>query len=188
MLWLEGIAVLLGLSSVTLMARQNPLAWPIGLAMVVLYSLIFAQTRLYSEMLLQLIYAVLQLYGWWQWLYGGAQQQPRRVTRLPAAQMGRDLLLGALISLLLGGVMVTLTDARLPWVDAALTGFSLVAQWWMAQKRVQCWNLWLLLDLLYVLMFSLAELYLTAGLYLVFCGLALYGKQQWRKELTQCAS
>jgi nicotinamide mononucleotide transporter len=51
----------------------------------------------------------------------------------------------------------------------------------MAQKRIENWPLWLVLDVLYVGLFVYKELYLTAGLYGLFCLLALHGWRQWRR-------
>ncbi len=185
MTWIELIAASLGALSVYLMTQQKPAAWPIGLLMVLLYIWIFYDARLYSEMLLQIIYVVLQIYGWWQWLRGGEQQQGRAVSSLNSLGISQGLLVGASITLALGFAMSQYTDANLPWLDAALTGFSLVAQYWMAQKRLQCWLLWIVLDSIYVGMFITAELYLTAILYVVFTALAVYGWLEWRASEAQ---
>ena len=99
------------------------------------------------------------------------------------ASIGQGLLVGAGITLALGLSMSRYTDANLPWLDAALTGFSLVAQYWMAKKRLQCWPLWVVLDVVYVGMFVTAGLYLTAVLYLFFTALAVYGWREWRLNL-----
>src|SRR3546814_11340710 len=88
-------------------------------------------------MLLQLVYAVLQLYGWYQWTRAGQHHEGRQITRLGAPSVLRGLVVGAAGSLMLGAAMAHWTDAAQPWLDAALTGFSIVAQWWMAQNRVQ---------------------------------------------------
>lgn len=181
--WIELIAASLGALSVYLMTQQKPAAWPTGVLMVLLYIWIFYDARLYSEMLLQVIYVGLQLYGWWQWLRGGSQRQGRTVSSLSALGISQGLLAGVTISLLLGVGMSHYTDANLPWLDAALTGFSLTAQYWMAHKRVQCWLLWIVLDVIYVGMFISAELYLTAILYMFFTALAVYGWLQWRLNL-----
>jgi len=187
MLWIESLAALLGVLSVYLMTRQRPIAWPIGLAMVLLYSWVFFDARLYSEMLLQVVYAVLQLYGWWQWWRRPAGQPMLRVSSLATPLLFRDLLIGLAITLILGFIMSRYTQANVPWLDAALTGFSLVGQYWMAHKRVQCWSMWLVLDVIYVAMFIWVELYVTAALYLVFTGLAVFGWRQWRQAMEQQA-
>jgi nicotinamide mononucleotide transporter len=160
MSWLELIAAGLGIIAVWLTVRQNPWCWPIGLLMVLLYAWLFYDWRLYSNLLLQVLFAGLQLYGWWQWTRGGERHD----------------------GLLLGYLMANHTDASAPWLDAALTSFSLVAQLWMAQKRLQCWALWIVVDLCYVAFFLHSGLYLTAGLYAVFTLLAISGWRSWQRD------
>ena len=178
---LEIIAVLLSATAVWLTVRQNLLCWPLGLVSVLMYAWVFLDVKLYSDMLLQLVYAVLQLYGWWQWARGGAQHSGRQVSRLPGSQLLLSLAIGDAGSLLLGYLMATHTDAAAPWLDAALTSFSLVAQVWMAQKRLECWPLWIALDVIYVGLFLSKELYLTAVLYAVFTALAVAGWRAWQR-------
>lgn len=179
---LELFAAALGVIAVWLTVKQNPWCWPIGLVMVLLYSWIFFEVKLYSDMLLQLVYAVLQLYGWWQWTRPERVEDARQVSHLRAMPMLAGLAVGLLASLALGAAMATWTDAAQPWLDAALTGFSLVAQVWMAQKRVQCWPLWAVLDVIFVGLFLYKGLYLTAALYALFTLIALRGWQQWRRD------
>jgi len=180
---LELFAAALGVVAVWLTVKQNPWGWPVGLVMVLLYSWIFFEVKLYSDMLLQVIYAALQLYGWWQWTRGGDTRQGRPVSQLPMGSMLRGLSIGALGSLLLGAAMAHWTDAAQPWLDAALTAFSLVAQLWMAQKRVQCWPLWIAVDVIFVGLFLYKALYLTAALYGLFTLLAVQGWREWRTGL-----
>ncbi|MGH8381891.1 nicotinamide riboside transporter PnuC [Pseudomonas sp.] len=178
---LELFAAVLGVIAVWLTTKQNPWCWPIGLVMVLLYSWIFFEVRLYSDMLLQLVYAVLQLYGWWQWTRPDSQHEARQVSHLDTQPMLFGLGLGLLGSLALGAAMATWTDAAQPWLDAALTAFSLVAQLWMAQKRVQCWPLWIVLDVIFVGLFLYKALYLTAALYALFTLIAVQGWREWRR-------
>jgi nicotinamide mononucleotide transporter len=177
---LELFAAALGVIAVWLTVKQNPWCWPIGLVMVLIYSWIFFEVKLYSDMLLQVIYAALQLYGWWQWTRAGEVHHGREVSRLGVQSVALGLLLGAIGSLLLGAAMAHWTDAAQPWLDAALTGFSLVAQVWMAQKRVQCWPLWIAVDVVFVGLFVYKGLYLTAALYGLFLLLAVQGWREWR--------
>jgi nicotinamide mononucleotide transporter len=179
---LELFAAALGVIAVWLTVKQNPWCWPIGLVMVLLYSWIFFEVKLYSDMLLQLVYAVLQLYGWRQWTRAGTAQKGREVSYLPGQPLLLGLAAGLLASLTLGAAMAHWTDAAQPWLDAALTAFSLVAQVWMAQKRVQCWPLWIVLDTIFVGLFLYKGLYLTAALYGLFILLAVQGWREWRSD------
>ena len=179
---LELFAAALGVIAVWLTVRQNPWCWPIGLVMVVLYSWIFYEVKLYSDMLLQGVYAVLQLYGWWQWTRRGEQRSARQVTVLSASPLLAGLAIGAVGSVLLGAAMARWTDAAQPWLDAALTAFSLVAQVWMAHKRVQCWALWVVVDVIFVGLFLYKGLWLTAALYALFTLLAVRGWLAWQRD------
>lgn len=179
---LELFAAALGVIAVWLTVKQNPWCWPIGLVMVLLYSWIFLDVKLYSDMLLQGVYAFLQIYGWWQWTRSGAQHQGRQVTSLKTRQIALGLGIGAIGSLALGAAMAHWTDAAQPWLDAALTAFSLVAQLWMAQKRLQCWALWCVVDVIFVGLFAYKGMYLTAGLYALFTVIAIQGWRDWRVD------
>jgi nicotinamide mononucleotide transporter len=77
------------------------------------------------------------------------------------------------------------TDASLPLADSALTAASLVAQYMMTRKYVECWLVWIVADVAYVAMFVYKALWPTAGLYLVFSALAVMGWRQWRASLRE---
>jgi len=92
-----------------------------------------------------------------------------------------DLIAAVIGSALLGGMMARWTDAALPFVDASLTAFSLVAQYWTARRYIASWGLWIVVNVVYVGMFVFKELYLTAGLYALFIGLAVVGWRDWSR-------
>src|SRR5690349_25022567 len=117
---LELFAATLGVIAVWLTVKQNPWCWPIGLVMVLIYSWIFFEVKLYSDMLLQVIYAALQLYGWRQWTRAGVTHDGRHVSLLDGKSVAIGLAVGAVGSLLLGAAMAHWTDAAQPWLDAAL--------------------------------------------------------------------
>lgn len=180
---LEIIAVIVNVLGVWLTARRIRWCWPVNVVAVLLYAWIFFSVKLYSDMLLQLVFVVLQFYGWWQWSQGGSEQGKVRVERLPPATALSSCLAGAVGALALGWAMHTHTDAALPWLDAALTAFSLVASFWAARKYVASWWLWIILDVVYTGVFLYKALYLTAGLYAGFVVLAIYGLLAWQREL-----
>lgn len=175
---LEVIAALLGIGSVWLTVRQNPWCWPVGLVMVALYAWFFYRAGLYSQVLLHGVYALVQLYGWWRWTRGGATA-PLTVSRVSNVEWLAGVSAAAIVALLLGSVMSTINQALYPRLDAALVAFSLLAQFWMARKRLQCWPLWLVLDVAYVGLFWHQGYHLTAVLYVIFVFLAVLGWREW---------
>jgi nicotinamide mononucleotide transporter len=180
MSWLEIIAALLGLACVWLTVQRHIACWPTGLAMVLLYIVIFYQARLYSDMLLQGVYVVLQIYGWYAWLHGGPDRTPLVVSRLPAWQILPWLVVGGLTAAWVGRLMHTYTDASFPYIDAAAAVASLIAQWLLGRKVLESWLVWIFVDVISIRLYLAKELYPTAALYLVFLGLAIWGWLEWR--------
>jgi len=180
---LEIIAVIVNVIGVWLTARRIRWCWPVSVVAVLLYAWIFYDAKLYSDMLLQVLFAFLQGYGWWRWSTGGLDHGKVHVGQLALGEAAIGLIVGALGALLLGSLMATFTDAAVPWLDASLTAFSLVASVWAARKYVASWWLWIVLDVVYVGMYLFKDLHLTAGLYAGFILLALYGWREWRRDL-----
>jgi nicotinamide mononucleotide transporter len=180
---LEIIAVLVNVVGVWLTARRTPWCWPVGVVAVLLYVWIFYDVKLYSDMLLQLVFAGMQGYGWWRWQTGRIDHGKVRIEHLPVRLAVNSLLLGALISAALGAGMAHYTDAALPWLDATLTGFSLVASYWAARKFIASWWLWIILDAIYTGLYYYKDLALTAALYAGFILLAIYGLRAWQRDL-----
>ncbi len=180
--WLEPVAVATGIISVYLSVKQKIWSWPTALVNVALYFVVFREQRLYADMGLQVIYFVLSLYGWYEWLYGGENRTVLKVSR-GNARMAVTLTTIAVIGVAtLGTIFARYTDASLPYVDSATATTSLVAQWMMTRKVLENWAVWIAVDVVYVGMFIFKHLYLTSGLYAGFLVLAVMGHLQWLRS------
>lgn len=178
---LELLAALLSAWGVWLTARRNPWCWPVGLISVALYGGIFVDAKLYSDALLQGLFAIFLVYGWHRWRQHLGDDGRVLVTPLSPQRALLELSMGAVGALLLGAVMHFYTDAALPWLDAALTAFSLVAQWWQARRHIATWWLWIAVDVIYVGVYVYKSLTITAVLYAGFVVLAAWGWRSWRQ-------
>jgi nicotinamide mononucleotide transporter len=181
--WFELLAAAVSAVDVWLATKRSMISWPITILASLLYGEQFRESRLYSDMLLQGIFVVFAIYGWWHWYRGLKAEGSVRVVTPGIAVLLRDSILGVIASLLLGYWMMKNTDASLPWLDAALTGFSLVGTWWGAQKYIANWWLWIVVDLIYIGEYVYKGLNLTAGLYALFVLLAMLGLRDWRRAL-----
>ncbi len=178
---IELIAAALGLVSVWLTVRQNIWCFPIGIVMVTLYAYVFYDAKLYSDMLLQLIYVVLQVWGWYQWKKGD-EQQNLPITWLNNGQRLLALATVLLATAALGTFMFRQTDAAFPYIDASLTATSLVAQGLMTYKKIENWVLWIIADIVYVFVYWQRDLPITAVLYAIFLVMASVGLYEWIRE------
>lgn len=178
---LEIIAVALGIANVGLLVRRSIWNYPFGMAMVALYLVIFWQARLYGEAGLQVFFFVVQGWGWWLWARAGGLAQMVTVDWMGWRARAVAIALVAGSSLGIGWAMARFTDAALPYADATIAGASVVAQVLLALRRVENWALWIAIDVLSVGVYVERELYLTAGLYVVFLGLAIAGLVAWAR-------
>ena len=121
MSFLEVVAVVSSAAGIWLMTRRSLTAWPVTLLACFLYAAVFREARLYSDMLLQAVYAAFCVYGWWHWLQGVREQGSVRVEAFPWQGWLYGIAAGALGSILLGFAMARYTNAALPHIDASLT-------------------------------------------------------------------
>ena len=178
---LEAAAVLFGIVSVYLSVREDIWSWPTGIVNVTLYIFVFHRAKLYADMALQVVYIVISVYGWYEWLHGGSGRTALPISRGTRRLALRLAAIGILSTAVLGTALARTTDAALPYLDSTTTVTSLVAQWMMARKILENWAVWVAVDVVYVGMFLFKSLHLTALLYAVFLVLATMGHFQWKR-------
>ncbi len=178
---LESIAVLLGIANILLIIRRSVWNFPVAIAMVALYFVIFREAKLYSDAGLQIFFAAVNLYGWWSWHRNKADSGEIVVRRLPAKSYGLWIL-GSLAAIWLwGSVMHAETGTSYPYWEASIAMLSIAAQILMSRRFVENWHFWIVVNLISIPLYAVKELYLTAGLYAVFLVLAVVGLIAWRK-------
>jgi nicotinamide mononucleotide transporter len=183
MTWIEALAVVFGLLGVWLTIRQNIWCWPTGLVQVTLYILIFYQVKLYSDLILHMIYVVLQVYGWHYWLHGGRGRDKLEVSRLSARDLTGWVVIALVGTAAWGWGMASLTDAAVPYWDAFIAVTSLSAQWLMTRKHLESWLFWVAVNVVAIGVYWYKSLFLTTGLYAVFLVMAMIGFFAWQRSM-----
>jgi nicotinamide mononucleotide transporter len=176
---LEIVAAAISFLAIWLTARRHMLCWPINLIACALYFKLFLDVRLYADMVLQALFGMSILYGWWAWARGRDAAGVVEVVPLGRGGIAAGLAAGALGGVAIGWFTSRYTNAALPWIDAGLSSFSLVAQYWTARRHAANWLLWMAVDVLYVGMFVYKGLWPTAALYLAMTLLAARGYRAW---------
>lgn len=181
--WTEILGVVFGLLCVWLTAKQNIWCWPTGIINNIFFGILLFQSRLYSDFALQVIYAVLSIYGWYEWLYGGKNRTPLPVSRASRKQWVVLALLALTSLTLLTVFLDTRTDTDVPFWDALPTILSLVAQYMLTVKLLENWPIWVGVNLIYIPLYIYKGLYLMSALQILFIIISVMGFIAWRKEL-----
>lgn len=156
--------------------------WPTGIASVVLYGVVFYQSKLYANAGLQVIYLALSIHGWYEWLHGGVNRTELRVRKTTARQWTGCALAGVILTIGLMGLLRTVQGSA-PFSDASTTAFSIVGQWMLNEKLLENWIIWFAVDVVYVPMFLASHRTASALLYGFFCVLAIKGFLDWRRSI-----
>ena len=178
----EWIAAVITAVSVYLAAREHIWNWPTAIVSVAMYAIVYLHSGFYSDAGLQVVYFVLSIYGWYEWLHGGAGHTELHVSRASRKVWLWCAIIGIAFWWLDASVAKHLNGVAFPYIDAATTTVSLIAQWMMTRKILENWVLWIVVNLVYVPMLLVKHLVPTAILYTVLLLLAVKGLVDWHKS------
>jgi len=180
----EAAGVLLSVLYLVLAIRENLWCWPAAFLSSALTVAVMFGARLYSEAALNVFYAAMAVYGWYQWRYGGAKsgrgELPISVWPLAthAVAIGGSVALSAVV----GWLMSRYTNAAFPFFDAFVTVSSIVTTYMVARKILENWLYWLVVDSLSLYLYWQRELYLYAGLFALYLVLVVIGFVRWHRD------
>ena len=178
----ELLASAFGLANSLLLGRRSVWNYPCGMAMVAIFAVIFFEARLYAVAGLQLFFLAAQVHGLLAWRRAGADADGVAVRRLPTRRWPLVLAAGAVLSVAIA-VVLRQTDAAAPIADGSVAAWSLVAQALTNLRIVESWPIWLGVNIVSVALYASQALWVTAGLYFLFVGIALYCWRQWLRAL-----
>ena len=179
--WLEAFAVITGLVYVLLSIRGRASCWIAGLLSTLAYLVLCAVANLRLQSALQGIYAVLAVYGWWQWRHGHDSSGQFVVGRLDARGYLAALSLLAVLSLV-GVWGLRHTGSPQPVLEAVTTAGGLIATALAARKFLDNWAWWVVANLATALLYQRAGMQSTAALYLAYAALAVAGWKTWQRR------
>lgn len=179
MTWVEILGFVTGAASVILAVRESAWNWLIGIANNVFFFVLFWKSKLYADALLQVVYAVISVYGWWQWVRGGIGNSalPISATRKKTAFV--LFVITVVSTAIMTYVLSAFTDSKVPFWDGLTTALSLTAQFMLSRKLLENWFVWMTADIIYVLLYCYKALYLTGILYAGFFLLCVAGYRGW---------
>lgn len=178
--WAEILGFVTGVAGVWLTVKRRISNFPVGIANSAFFLVLFATARLWADSGLQVVYIVLGFAGWWQWLHGGPERTHLFVGRSP-----RWIFVAAIAFIGFGtwGLTNLLGAAHdiAPFWDALTTCLSLVAQGLLNWKKIENWYYWIAADVIYIPLYVVKRLDLTAIVYVLFLFLCFLGLQAWRR-------
>ncbi len=200
LIYLEITAVIFGLLSVYCSIKKNIWVYPTGIISTVLFIYIMFVFGLLGDMLINVYYTVMSIYGWVLWSKNSEDNihVDVRKASLKDWQVGSTLFVASLLFVGLiyyykpfidnGFSMskVQLGLYHLDWAnytDIVTTSLFLVGMYFMAKRNIENWLFWIVADIICVPMMQYKGLSLTALQYLIFTVMAVIGYWEWKKTL-----
>jgi nicotinamide mononucleotide transporter len=180
--WAELIGAVLGIAMVACNIRQVHWGWPLAFLSSVMYGFVFADSLLFAEAGLQVFFAIMALWGWWQWLRGTSANGQALQPQVLSPSITIKLIAFGTVSIPAIALFLSkYTNSDVPWWDAVPTVLSLVATYLLGNKYTANWPLWIVVNVISIALFAMKSLWLTVGLYAVFAVMAAVGWRAWQQ-------
>lgn len=187
----EIIGAVIGLAYLYLEYKANVWLWPVGIVMSLFYVIIFFHGKFYADAAVYLYYIGANAYGLFLWTRSRKQSIEKNVTKdelaithVPANRILPIGLITIVLWMVLYGILKTVTDSPIPLGDAFTTAVSIVATWMLAQKYLEQWMLWIVVNLVSSILYFWKGLYPTGVLFIVYVIVAVLGYFRWKKLMT----
>lgn len=177
---LETTAVIFSIIYVILATKQNIWCWAFAAISVTLYIYICLNARLYAETSLQVFYLFMAAYGYYNWNKADLELE---VKEWSVSKHLLIILFGAITVFFVGFYFTTYTNAKMPIVDSFTTIFSIIATYMITKKVLENWLYWIVIDIISVFLYDSRDLHLSAVLFIIYTGIAVFGYFNWIKVM-----
>ncbi|SHI62121.1 nicotinamide mononucleotide transporter [Mesonia phycicola] len=184
---LEFIGVIFGVLSVVFSKMNKIWVYPTGMISTLLFVYILTHYGLLGDMLINVYYFSMSIYGWYVWTLktDGEHLTPITKTTISEKKTCVIIFIATLVSIILVYELFNKWQAWYSYTDILTTAIFFVGMWLMAKKKIENWLLWIVGDIISVPLYFYKGLMFSAILYLVMTILAIYGYLAWKKLLNQ---
>lgn len=185
--WLERIAVLFSVTQVILSKNNKVSNYFFGIISILLTISVLYGAKLYAEILLNLYYLVMSVYGLWYWRHK-VDSKPVLITH---ANRREWLTVGSIVVIgyaMLYFVLTKFTDSDVPMLDAVVTSTAWAGMWLMAKRKIENWILLNISNFIAVPLLFYKGLFLFAFLTIFLFIIAVLAYFQWRRLIKEQAS
>ncbi len=178
--WLHWVGVIFGVVQVLLAKSNNVLLYPFGIASILITVYVLYEAGLYAEILLNLYYLIMSIYGWIYWVQR-SDQPPVKAGYSNRREWMVTLLIVALGFPILYYALIHFTDSTVPAWDAWVSATAWAGMWLLAKRRIENWILLNISNAFAIPLLFYKGLHLFAALTLFLFVVAVLGYVEWRR-------
>jgi nicotinamide mononucleotide transporter len=176
----EWLAASLGILYVILAAKESIWCWPSALVSTVIYTVLFWEGQLPMQAILNAYYMGMAVYGFFLWQKHATNEDNLRISSRPLKFHILFICTGIVLTGLIGLYLSSIPENRLPYLDAAVTVFSVMNTVLMVRKVLESWLYWIVINVAAITLYFQTGFYVTIIMFMVYFALAIYGYKSWR--------
>ena len=182
---LEIIAFVFGIASVWYAKKENILVYPTGIICTAITVYLLYVNEYFGDMMMNFYYSVMSIFGWWNWSRKKGDKYLVPISRTTSREKYIGVILFVLTVLVTYAVyMIYGYDMQLPnYIDVVTSGIFFTAMWYMANKKLENWTLWIIADVITIPLYAYRGLGMLSLQYIIFTILAILGYIEWKKSL-----
>ena len=181
---IELIAVSFGIASVIFAKNENILVFPTGIISTILYIIICYKFILYGDMLINIYYTLMSLYGWYVWSFKVSGENVV-ITTSKKDDVAKSIFIFLSTIVIISCIYVYFDRMRnmTDYLDTFTSAIFFTAMWLMANKKIEHWIFWIIGNLISIPLYFVKGLGFSSIQFTIFLILAIIGYREWKKNL-----
>ena len=181
--WLDITTTALGLAYILLEYKASVWMWVVGFVMQSLGIILYYQKGLYADCGMEFYYLAMTVYGFIAWMRHKQKTVDLPIRHMPKKTAFIWLGVGLVIWAFIYFVLSHFTNSNVPVADAFTTAFSIVGIWALAQKYLEQWFVWIVVDIVTSALYFYKDIPFKASLYAVYVVIAIFGYFKWKQMM-----
>jgi len=181
---LELIAVSFGIASVIFAKSENIMVFPTGIISTILYIIICYKFILYGDMLINIYYTLMSLYGWYVWSFKVSGNNIVITTsKKDDAVKSVFIFLSTIVIISSIYIYFERMKHMTDYLDTFTSAIFFTAMWLMANKKIEHWIFWIIGNSISIPLYFVKGLGFSSIQFTIFLILAIIGYREWKKNL-----
>ena len=182
---LESIVFIFGILSVIFAKKENILVYPTGLIATVISVYLLYVAGYLGDMIINAYFSIMSIYGWLRWSKKENDTMDLTISRTNNNEKVIGVLLFLITIVIVFGTY-NYFDYEIHfenYFDIIASGIFFTGMWFMANKKIENWILWIIGDIIVTPLYAYRGLGILSLQYLIFTLLAIAAYLKWRKIL-----
>lgn len=182
---LEFAAFVFGILSVWFAKKENILVYPTGLIATIITTYLLYIAGYLGDMMINGYFTIMSIYGWYKWARKGNDIVNITITRTNNKEKIIGIVLFFVTIFVVFGIynFFGYEIRKDNYIDIFASGIFFTGMWYMANKKIENWTLWIFGDLIVVPLYAYRGLGMLSLQYLIFTILAISAYLEWKKIL-----